>query len=397
MIDLPASLRSGAPFGRRIAPNRLLAQPMEGNDGDSGGAPSDRTIARYAKLGRGRWGVAVVEAASIAPDCLARRHQLVLESSSLEGFKRLVGAYKAENPDGLLLVQLAHSGRKGGAGTVPRALYEPVPPGSRLLSTKDIEDIERRFILAAGLAAEAGADGVDLKLCHGYFGSEMLRPANDRKDGWGGSFEGRTRLLRDCVGEIRGASRPDFLIGSRISMYEGIRGGCGTAGPDELVEDLREMRALVALMAELGMDFVNVSAGIPGETSELTRPVPAAKWFYLDQLRYAKAASECLRAAPLAAVAKHRPAVVQSALSVLKEDSLALAADCIGRGYADFAGFGRQQLADPETPAKLLRGEEPRWCVACSGCSRLMVKQANVGCSTFDEYYRKLQGAGGGS
>ena len=397
MVESPEILRNPAPFGRRVAPNRFLAQPMEGNDGENGGSPSACTVERYARLGRGGWGVAVVEATSVVPDCLARVNQLILEGRNLEGFKRLVGAYKEANPDGLLIIQITHSGRKGGAGTVPAALCEPLPAGARLLTTAGIEDIRRRFPEAARLAEAAGADGVDLKLCHGYFGSEMLRPSNGRRDGWGGSFEGRTRLLRECALEIRAAAKASFLLGARVSMYEGIRGGCGTAASDELVEDLSEMSALVTLMASFGMDFINVSAGIPGETSELTRPVPSGKWFYLDHVRYTKAVMDTLRKKTGKVRGAVRPSVVQSAFSILKQDALALAADCVGRGYTDFAGFGRQQLADPETPAKLLRGEEPRWCTACSGCSRLMVRQANVGCSTHDDHYRKLLASGAGT
>jgi 2,4-dienoyl-CoA reductase-like NADH-dependent reductase (Old Yellow Enzyme family) len=179
-------------------------------------------------------------------------------------------------------------------------------------------------------------------------------------------------------------------------MYEGIRGGCGTAAPDEIVEDLTEMLRLVELMAKLGMDYVNVSAGIPGETSELTRPVPSGKWLYLSHIRYAKAVMERLVESAATMTRARRPTVIQSALSILKGDAMALAADCICRGYSDFAGFGRQQFADPETPAKLMRGEEPRWCSACSGCSRLMVRQLNDGCALYDEYYRKLLSSGTG-
>jgi len=391
MIDVPAILASPAPFGHRSAPNRFLSQPMEGNDGENGGCPSARTIARYAALGRGRWGVTVAEAVSIVPDCLARVNQMVLNDKNLDGFKRLAAAFKEANPEGLLLIQITHSGRKGGAGTVPCVLNGPVPAGARLLGTEELAALPDRFFKAARLVEKAGADGIDFKFCHGYLGAEMLRPANVRTDGWGGTFEGRTRLLRECVPAIRAASKPSFLIGSRISMYEGIRGGCGTGAPADLVEDLSGMKQVVELMARLGMDYINVSAGIPGETSEMTRPVPAARWFYLDHIRYSKYVSDLLRALP-----GKKPTVIQSAFSLLKADALALAAECIEKGYSDFAGFGRQQFADPETPAKLFAGDEPRWCAACSGCSRLMVKQVNDGCSLYDPYYKALLASGTG-
>lgn len=407
MIDVPPILRTPQLIGAQTAPNRFVAQPMEGNDGENGGRPSERTIQRYENLGRGLWGVAVVEAVSVVGDCLARVNQLIMERRNLDAFKRLVGAYKSANPGGILLVQLTHSGRKGSAGTVPTTLYKGGPTGARFLETSEIEAIRQKFVEAARMVEEAGADGIDFKMCHGYFGAEILRPANVRTDGWGGSFEDRTRFLRESYGEIRAASvRSDFIIGARISLYEGIRGGCGTGAPDELVEDLSEMKRLVLLMKELGMDYINVSAGIPREISELTRPVPQGRWFYLDHIRYSKTVTETLRSNPAnqtmgtsggrtATVSAHNrsdtgPAVIQSAYSILKAEALNLAADCISRGYSEFAGFGRQEFADPETPAKLFRGEEPRWCTGCSGCSKLMVKQVNDGCSFYNSYYKKL-------
>jgi 2,4-dienoyl-CoA reductase-like NADH-dependent reductase (Old Yellow Enzyme family) len=395
MFEVPSILRSAAPFGRRTAPNRFLSQPMEGNDGESGGSPSARTISRYAALGRGNWGVGVVEAASVVPDCLARVNQLVLERNNLDGFKRLVAAYKEANPDGLLLIQITHSGRKGSGGTVPTTLTPGGPAGARLLSTAEVEDIRRRFVSASLLAEDAGADGIDFKMCHGYFGAELLRPSNDRTDAWGGSWENRSRFLTESIPEIRAAAvHPDFLVGVRISMYEGIRGGCGTTSPDDIIEDLSEMTALATLLHRLGADYINISAGIPGETSEITRPVPQSRWFYLHHARYSKIVMDTLRSA---AAPGQRPAVVQSAFSILKAGALEFAAECVDRGYADFAGFGRQQFADPETPAKLMRGEEPLWCVACSGCSKLMAKQVHDGCSFHDSYYRGLLTVGTGS
>jgi len=221
------------------------------------------------------------------------------------------------------------------------------------------------------LAEEAGADGADFKLCHGYLGSEMLRPANIRDDRWGGSFENRTRFFRESMQEIKERLKNKaFILGSRISYYEGIRGGCGTGKADELVEELTEMDRVVALMESLGLDYVNVSAGIPGVTSEITRPTVPSKCFYLHHVRYTKRASELVTTMK----------VFGSAFTVLQEESLDLAEENIERGYIDFAGWGRQSLADPAFPQKVKDGTAVDYCKMCSGCSTLMVKQEPVNC-----------------
>jgi 2,4-dienoyl-CoA reductase-like NADH-dependent reductase (Old Yellow Enzyme family) len=356
---------------------------MEGNDGDAGGAVSSRALERYRRLGEGRWGVVVVEALSVDESSLARRNQMILSRANLDGFRRLADTYREANPDGVLLFQITHSGAKAGPFSSPTALYAR-EGGAQVLTEAQVEEIRLRFTEAAVLAADAGADGVDFKMCHGYFGAEMLRPANTRADRFGGSFENRSRFLLESIGELRSRLGDSFILGSRISCYEGIRGGCGTAAPDELIEDLSEMDTLVRAMGKAGMDYVNVSAGIPGVTSEITRPTPGSKLLYLHQFRYAR------RAKQIADESGDGLRVIGSAYSILKEEAPAAADENLSKGYADFAGFGRQSFADPLTPKKLMEGEPAYWCTACSGCSKLMVRQVNDGCVLYDPYYRGL-------
>ncbi|MGB4406878.1 MAG: hypothetical protein WBI82_08480 [Sphaerochaeta sp.] len=367
------TLFTHATIGSRIAKNRFVSQPMEGNDANEGKV-SPRTLQRYKKLAQGNWGIIIVEALSINANSLARKNQLVLNESTLPSFKNLIAEMKTIDPDTLILLQITHSGRKSGKDfSHPTALYAP-KPDEHLLTTEEIQQIQNEFIHAVLLAEQTGADGVDFKLCHGYLGCEFLRPANIREDKWGGSLENRTRFFREAIIAIRKELTSDtFILGSRISYYEGIRGGCGTATPDDPVEDLEEMDAVISMMAELNFDYINVSAGIPGVTSEITRPTSTSKWFYLHQFRYAR------RTRRFAGSMK----VIGSAFSVLQEDSLAAGVENIERGDIDFVGWGRQTLADPLFPKKVLLQESVDYCKLCSGCSRLMVKQEPVRCIMF--------------
>lgn len=360
-------------IGKQTTCNRFVAQPMEGNDAVDGNV-SQRTLKRYQRLAQGNWGVIVVEAISVDASSLARKNQLVLTRDHISGFRELVRQIKHISPQTVVMFQITHAGRKGGKEfSQPTALYEPAH-GARLLTTSEVHTIAKQFIEAAFLAEQAGADGVDIKLCHGYFGSETLRPANIRRDEWGGSFENRTRFLR-IVGENvkKNAQRSDFIIGSRISYYEGIRGGCGTVAADDIVEELDEMDQVVRLMENLGFDYVNVSAGIPGLTSEITRPTLTSRWLYLHQFRYARRAK---RIAPAMTV-------IGSAYTVLQDQSLAAAEENISRGDIDFAGWGRQNLADPCFPLKVKEKREVSYCKVCSHCSRAMARQEEVGCHFF--------------
>jgi len=373
-----------SPFkiGNKISPNRFVAQPMEANDAEKGGRVSERALNRYKTLAKGYWGIVNVEALSISETSIGRINGMIIKRANLEGFKRLVEEFKKINPYSILIFQINHSGRHSGKEFSRKTSICPdYEEGMEYLSKEEIDQIKNDFIQAALLCEESGADGVDFKMCHGYFGCEILRPRNTRKDKWGGSFNNRTRLLRESITAIRSQLKnKNFLTGSRISMFEGIRGGCGTSGPDEIIEDLTEMLKVIRLMDKLDMDFVNVSAGIPALTPEITRPDKKNWCNFLNHFRYTKTVKKL----------NTKMAVIGSAYSVLGEEALFLGEENIRKGYTDFIGFGRQSLADPLLPKRVRDGEKINWCIACSGCSKLMNSQKNDGCIVYNDYYKQL-------
>lgn len=382
MLDIHNMLIfSPCAIGRKIALNRFLSQPMEANDGDSGGKVSERTLERYKSLARGEWGIVVVESVAVTPASAACPNGLIISRENLDGFKRLVDEFKAINNDTLLFFQITHSGLKSYSTAPIKSIWPSDVEGRESMSTDEIEDIRKAFVEGVLLAEKAGADGVDFKLCHGYFGTEMLRPVNTRTDKWGGSFEDRTRFFRESIQEIQNRLKSsDFVLGSRISMYEGLRGGCGTAGPDELIEDLREPLQLIKLMDELGMGYVDVSAGEPKFLPAIAIPTKPSKEFYLAHFRYTKLAKD------VAGSLK----VIGSAYTILQEDAHVYAEENIRKGFTDFVGFGRQALADPLYPKKLKNGEPINYCTLCSGCGRLIEHQIHSGCVVYNPYYKDL-------
>ena len=164
-------------------------------------------------------------------------------------------------------------------------------------------------------------------------------------------------------------------------MYEGIRGGCGTAGPEDIVEDLTESRQIIRVMQKLGMDFVNVSAGLPGATTEMFAPAKSSRSLFLNHFRYAKIVKEM----------KTSLKVIGSAYSVLGCSGADYAFENIQKGFVDFAGFGRQSAADPDYPKKLQAGDKIDFCTTCGGCGRLYDHATHVGCVRYNEYYKNLR------
>jgi 2,4-dienoyl-CoA reductase-like NADH-dependent reductase (Old Yellow Enzyme family) len=373
----------------KTMPNRFFSQAMEANDAENGGQPSERAINRYIELAKGNWGGVSIEATSITETSLARKNGMIINKKNLNSIKRLVECFKQHNDKSCLVLQITHSGERSGPFSENVTITPGNPyqrdPASRYLSADEIEEIKEKFIEGALLAEEAGFDGLDFKMCHGYLTGEMLRPSNTREDKWGGSFENRTRFLKEVVGGIKSGLRSgDFILGSRFSMFEGIRGGCGTTGPDEIVEDLSQMLEVIRIMDDLGMDYANVSAGVPAVTGTITRPIETSKLLVLHHLRYAKAVKDLVKEETRSLK------VIGSAYSTYKEEAPAIMENMLSKGHVDACGFGRQSFADPLMPKKIASGEKVNWCVLCSGCTKLMIAQLNDGCIVYNDYYQEV-------
>ena len=350
--------------------NRLVAQAMEINSSDAGGSVSEKILSRYNKLAQGKWGIVFVEAISVTDTSLARKNGLVISRENLSGFKRLIQEFKGYDDKALIMFQLTHAGRVAGDFSTKACIYKGSSTDIPELVTAELGRIKDDFIKACGLAHEAGADGIDIKACHGYLLGEMLRPLNRRRDMYGGDAQNRARLICDIIKEVK-RNYPGLIIGSRISFYEGIRGGCGTSSANEVIEDLSDIIETTGIIVRAGADYINVSAGIPSQTPKLTRPGEDGIFNMYSHFRYAKILKENFP----------DTAVIGSAYSAGASASASFADENIGKGYTDLAGFGRQNLADPLFPLKL--AEDPgsiTWCKLCGGCSKLLKSMKNVFC-----------------
>ncbi len=176
-------------------------------------------------------------------------------------------------------------------------------------------------------------------------------------------------------------------------MYEGILGGFGSSGPEEVSEDLTEPLAFARLIEEAGFHFINVSSGIPVFTGEITRPTKNYPLGVYRQFGWT------------AAVKKETTIpLIGSAYSYLrngknslpgddpeKKDLLYWAAKNIEDGRTDLVGVGRQSLADPLFAKKVVAGDlnDINYCIACGGCSTLLISQARVGCTAYHPFYKE--------
>ena len=257
------TLLSPLKIGQKTCNNRFFIQAMECNDQDKEGNPSELTLERYHKLANGEAGLVSLEAVSVTRESRSRDNQLLIMDANREPLTAFVKNVKSVNPEMLLVFQLTHSGELSNPEFSRRVTVKPLfGYGGDLLTEDEVDKIMDSFVLAAKIAHDAGADGIDMKLCHGYFGSQILRPYNDRKWKYGGSWENRSRFAFDLFERIsKAVNDKSFLIGSKISAWEGFPGGFGTDGPDSPIIDLTEPIALLKGLEERGAQYFIQSAG----------------------------------------------------------------------------------------------------------------------------------------
>lgn len=418
----PCTLRNGFKIG-----NRFCALPMEGWDGTREGGPSADTIRRWQNFGRSGakliWGG---EAVAVRHDGRANPQQLFINEKNLSAFASLREALfqthkkSFANGDDLYIgLQLTHSGRfcKPHRHDLmePRILYHhPVldrkfgAAGRVIMNDDEISKLVADFVHAAKLAARAGFAFVDIKHCHGYLGHEFLS-AKDRAGRYGGSFENRTRFLREIVAGIR-AEAPQLEIGVRVSAFDfaPFRAGADHHGEPEthapyhyafgaddtgLQLDLAEPRAFLDVLAQLEIQLVCISGGSPYYNPHVIRPAlfPPSDGYLPPEDPLVGVARHIHVAAQLK---RYRPdlLIVGSGYTYLQEWLPHVAQRAIRNGDADFIGLGRMMLAYPEFPADVLAGrilQRKRLCRAFSDCTTAPRNGLISGCYPLDEYYMR--------
>jgi NADPH2 dehydrogenase len=410
-----------------------------GWDGTKDGNPTESTIRRWRRFGSSGakliWGG---EAVAVTPEGRANPNQLLIAPHTEKGLAQLRSALIEEHrlttgsDDGMLIgLQLTHSGRYCRPQRRDRpepviAYHHPIldrrlglSGDSPLLTDSEISGIVGHFHAAANVAEKLGFDFVDVKHCHGYLGHELLG-ARTRQGKYGGSFENRTRFLREIVEGIR-ANAPRLAIAVRLSAFDVVpfrhdpaqssNGKLGSGIPDSVesilpyhygfgmdplnpVEiNLTETIRLISLLEELGIRLVNLTAGSPYYSPHIQRPA-----LYPPSDGYAPPED------PLVGVARQMEVTrslkqrfpnlvfVGSAYSYLQDFLPNVAQAAVRLGWVDSVGLGRMVLTYPEILWDATEGrgvQRKRICRTFSDCTTAPRNGLPSGCYPLDSYYKE--------
>ena len=319
--------------------NRAVMAPLTRQRALDHNTPNSLMATYYGQ--RASAGLIITEGTSPSPNGLgyARMPGLFNEAQA-DGWKLVTEAVHAQG--GKIVLQVMHTGRVSHLANMPVGAEVLGPsaevcPGEmrtdtagsqahtppRAMTEADIANTIDEHVRTARLAVAAGFDGIELHGANGYLIEQFLNPhINRRTDGYGGSIEGRNRLLLEiakATAEEIGAGR----VGVRLSPYGVVNATAAFDGVDQ------QYIALVKQLSALGLMYVHVL----DHSASGTPPVPEA-------LKFA------LRAA------FHGPFILAGGFNK------ASAEQALRDGIADLIAMGRPFLSNPDLVTRM-RQDEP--------------------------------------
>ncbi|WP_129115065.1 NADH:flavin oxidoreductase/NADH oxidase [Halegenticoccus tardaugens] len=322
-------------------PNRVMVSPMC-QYSSTDGLATDWHLVHLGSRAVGGAGVVMTEATAVEPRGRISPQDLGIWTSEQADALAPTAAF-IRSQGSVPAIQLAHAGRKAstrrpweGGGPIAPADggWDVVGPGDepwpydgedadvprlRAMTTADIDDVIDAFASAAERALAAGFEIPEVHAAHGYLIHEFLSPVtNDREDEYGGSFENRTRLLREVTAAVRAVWPDDKPVFVRISATDWL--------PDRDSWDLEQSIRLAPMLGEVGADLIDVSAGGIHPDQRLPGTGPGY------QIPYA----EAIKAETDLAVG-----AVGGITTPEQADQL------VRNGRADLAIVGREHLRDP--------------------------------------------------
>ncbi len=322
----------------KTAKNRFFKSAMEEQLAQQN-QPTMSLVQLYDTWAKGGAGVLVTGNVMVAENGKGSINDVVLtDERSLPTLQQWAKA--GTQNDTLLIMQINHAGKQS-----PKVLSPtPVAPSEvalqgmdgfinppRALTEPEIDALIQQFATTAKIAEKAGFSGVQIHAAHGYLISQFLSPHhNRRQDKWGGSLENRMRFLVEIYHAIRAVVQPDFLVGLKLNSADFQKGGF----------DETDSLQVVQKMAELGIDFIEISGGNYENPEMLSVKDSTRKReaFFLDYAEKARA----ICPVPLIITGGFRS---ESAMN-----------EALQSGHLDFIGIARPFALLPDLPNQIKQG-----------------------------------------
>ena len=380
-------------------PNRFAVHPMEGFDSDAEGTPGELAFRRYERYAHGGFGLIWFEACAVLHEARSNPNQMWINDGNWQVIADMLArtrklSRELHGFEPVCILQLTHSGRYSRPDGKPSPIIahhskflDPIhklPPDYPLVSDDYLDRLQDVFVHAAELAQKAGFDGVDIKGCHRYLMAE-LHASYLREGRYGGSFENRTRLMRETVAKVRERC-PGLYVTTRLNACDMLEYpyGFGMSKDGQRVPDLTETKRYVEILRSLGMKFINLTIANPYYEPHYGRPYDTPIIGGAESPEH-----------PLVGVARILDIVAQMQQSFpdfpfigtgytwLRHYLPYAASGAIANGRASLIGLGRGAFAYPDTPRDIFEKgamDPSKTCITCSRCTQIMRNGSHTGC-----------------
>lgn len=357
--------------------NRTAVPAMVMNLCNEDGTCTERFTAYHEAKAKGGFGLIITEDFAVCPEGKGFRYLPGLwNDEQIPGFSEFTKRIHAQGAT--IVAQIYHAGRQthysviGRAPEAPSAIPCPFSPEPKdipeEISVDRIHEIVSQFGDCARRAKEAGFDGVEIHGAHGYLIAQFLSPySNKRTDEYGGPLQNRVRFAREIIRDIRTKAGDDFIVGFRISSDEYVTGG----------RNLEDTLTILPMLEADGVSYFNITAGVYRTFDAV---IPS---MYTPHAWNAYAAEEAKKVVKTAKI-----------FSVGRYNDIRLAETELSLGRCDMVLFGRQSLAEPDTPnlAKEGRFDEIRQCIGCHHkCVGNLLQNIPGGCILRPETGREFE------
>jgi 2,4-dienoyl-CoA reductase-like NADH-dependent reductase (Old Yellow Enzyme family) len=353
-------------------PNRIMRTSMVSGLATEDGHVTEELKKRYQREARGGVGSLVVEAAVVSPS-RSSYNLRISDDGFVEELKSLVDLIRTANSDAKVGIQIMHFLKIARSGWRQRVTD---------FKKEDLPVIVDQHVKAARRALAAGFDFTELHMAHAYTLSSFLSLANERTDEYGGSLNNRMRLPMQVYHSVRAEVGDGYPLGVRIN------------GEDFTIKGttLLQSRKIARKLAEVGADYISVSAGSRFEDAKTpepeTPPDPMSgysghrmspEWWFPDATHVYLA--EGIRKA--VRESGHEVSVI-TAGKIRRPQQ---AEEILAQGKADMIGLCRPLLCDPDWPLKAKEGraKDIVFCTACNWCLEADSRMEKVNCSRWPE------------
>ncbi|MBB5358439.1 2,4-dienoyl-CoA reductase-like NADH-dependent reductase (Old Yellow Enzyme family) [Rhodanobacter sp. ANJX3] len=330
------------PFAQRslTLPNRLVVSPMCQYSATDG-LPDHWHLVHLGSRAVGGAALVITEASAVsAQGRITHGDAGLWNDAQVKAWKPIVQFVRASGA--IAGMQLAHAGRKasaqrpwegGGSLAADQQPWTTVAPSAipfdagwhtpQALDEAGIEQVVADFRATAQRALAAGFQLIELHAAHGYLLHQFLSPlSNQRTDRYGGSFENRSRIVREVITAVRDVWPAELPLWLRISATDWAEHGTGW--------DIDESVQLVKQVKPLGVDLIDVSSG-----GTLAHPkIPLGPGYQV----------------PFAARIRREAEIATGAVGLITEAQQAQA--IIANGEADVVLTARESLRDPYFPRR---------------------------------------------